>query len=170
MKVKLNKNICKLRDWNRNAWNIIEMILYCLYDAVVFGVHTHNRLRWTWTLLWPWLGRATQKARILQLLGLQYISHMIRCMQLLCMCFFILPRISEKIVHACIPQWSAGVSWNNYLKTRYHVTIVLGNDELLGCLFYLHRNLRSSKDTLLVCLCFYWHKALLPITNMKLMQ
>lgn len=38
--------------------------------------------------------------------------------------FFILPRISEKILHACILKCSSGVSWNNYLKTRYHVTIV----------------------------------------------
>ena len=133
------KNICKLWDWNRNAWNILEMILYCLFlCSCLWGPHAQLSQRWTWTLLWPKHGRATQKARMLQLLGLQYKSHRIRCMQLwLCMFFFILPRISEKILHACILQWSAGVSWNNYLKTRYHVTIVLGNEELFGVSFLL---------------------------------
>ena len=145
------KNICKLWDcWLEMLETYLRWYYTAFFYAVVFGVHTHNTQRWTWTLLWPWLGRATQKARMLQLLGLQW--YVIQCMYTNHTWFDVLPIIQLHVFFSycpeylnkycmhvyCILQCSAGVSWNNYLKTRYHVTIVLGmiwNDELFGVVF-----------------------------------
>lgn len=161
-KLNWKQHICKLWDGNRNAWNILEKILYCLFlCCCLWGPHAQQTaldLDSTLALTWEGHTKGQDVAAAGTAIQITYDSMYAIMMHV----FFILPIISEKILHACIPQWSAGVSWNNFLKTRYHVTIVLGNDELFGLSFLLASQSEVQQGHLarLPLLLFYYPSSL----------